>query len=393
MANPHNDRGLLRSRVGDASEDRVGFVELFFDLVFVFAVTQLSHGLLAHLTPLGLLQTAMLLVAVWWVWIDTTWFTNWFDVERMPVRLMLFVIMGLGLLMSLSIPEAFEERGAVFVAAFLAIQIGRSIFALLGFSRHDHDGKRNFQRILIWFLVSAVFWIMGALAEGDARIAWWLVALAIDCTGPMAYFWVPGLGGSTTQSWNVSGHHMAERCGLFIIIALGESILITGATFAEVSWGADEIAGFVSAFLATVAMWWLYFNIGAERGSAQIAHHSDPGRVARGYTYLHLPIVAGIIATAAADELVLAHPVGHTEPMALALILGGPALYLAGNIAFKRMTAEHMPLSHLVGLALLAAVALLGLHWPPVVLSIASTAVLMLVALWETLSFRTRPAH
>src|SRR5690606_20312559 len=109
--------------------------------------------------------TVILLVAVWWVWIDTTWFTNWFDVERMPVRLMLFVIMGLGLLMSLSIPEAFEERGAVFVAAFLAIQIGRSIFALLGFSRRDRDGKRNFQRILIWFLVSAVFWIMGALAE------------------------------------------------------------------------------------------------------------------------------------------------------------------------------------------------------------------------------------
>jgi low temperature requirement protein LtrA len=200
---------------------------------------------------------------------------------------------------------------------------------------------------------------------------------------------VPGLGRTLTGTWNVEGHHLAERCGLFVIIALGESVLITGATFAEVPWNGAEIAGFASAFLGTVAMWWIYFNVGAVRGSDRIAHHDDPGRMARlAYTYLHLPIAAGIIVTAAADELVLAHPVGHAAGMAIAAILGGPALYLLGNMAFKRTTAAHFPLSHMVGLAMIGGLALVAGHMEPVALSVATTAILLLVAAWETLSFR-----
>lgn len=385
--------GLLRPR-SDADDDaKVGNVELFFDLVFVFAVTQLSHGLLAHLTPLGAARTGMLLLAVWWVWIYTAWVTNWLDVERMAVRLLLFALMGLGLLMSLSIPEAFDARGIVFVAAFLTIQIARPIFMLGALRRHSPDNHRNFQRILAWALMSAPFWIAGALADGQARTLWWLAALAIDYAGPPLGFAVPGLGRTRTGTWNVEGHHLAERCGLFVIIAMGESVLITGATFAEVPWDAAGIAGFASAFLGTVAMWWIYFNIGAVRGSDRIAHHDDPGRMARlAYTYLHLPIIAGIIATAAADELVLAHPVGHAQGMTAATILGGSALYLAGNMAFKRTTAARLPLSHMIGLGLIAVLAALAAHLEPVMLSVATTAILLLVAGWETVSFRRAAA-
>ncbi len=388
MAEPAT-HGLLRPRTDAHADARVGYVELFFDLVFVFAITQLSHGLLAHLTPVGAVQTGMLLLAIWWVWIYTAWVTNWLDVERMAVRLLLFVLMGLGLLMSLSIPQAFDARGGVFVAAFLAIQIGRPLFMLGALRGHSPDNHRNFQRILIWAVASAPLWIAGALADGPARIGWWIAALALDYTGPFVGFIVPGLGKTSTGTWNVEGHHLAERCGLFVIIALGESVLITGATFADVPWNAAEIAGFVSAFLGTIAMWWIYFNIGAARGSDRIAHHDDPGRMARlAYTYLHIPIVAGIIVTAAADELVLAHPVGHADPMTVAAILGGPALYLVGNMAFKRTTAVHLPLSHIVGVVLIAALALAAAHLQPVMLSLATTAILLLVAVWETLSFR-----
>jgi low temperature requirement protein LtrA len=382
-------QSLLRGRTHTPEDAKVGYVELFFDLVFVFAITQLSHGLLAHLTLLGMLQTGMLLLAVWWVWIYTAWVTNWLDVERMAVRLLLFALMGAGLLMSLSIPEAFDSRGGVFVAAFLAIQIGRPVFMLGALRRNSPDNHRNFQRILLWAIASAPLWIAGALADGESRVAFWILALAFDYAGPFLQFYVPGLGRTSTETWNVEGHHLAERCGLFVIIALGESILITGATFADVPWNGPQIAGFASAFVGTIAMWWIYFNIGAVRGSDSLAHHADPGRMARlAYTYLHLPIVAGIIVTAAADELVLAHPVGHADAMTVATILGGPALYLLGNMAFKRTTAVHLPLSHMVGLALLALLVPFATHIEPVMLSVASTAILLLVAAWETWSFR-----
>jgi len=385
------DGTLLRGRTGAPEDTRVGFVELFFDLVFVFAVTQLSHGLIAHLTPLGVIETAMLLLSIWWVWVFTAWATNWLDVETMPVRILLFSLMGCGLLMSLSLPQAFGARGGVFVAAFLAVQIGRPLFMLVALWRNNPHNFRNFQRMLAWVLASAPLWIAGALAEHEARLWWWAAALAIDYAGPFCLFYVPGLGRSATEDWDVEGLHLAERCGLFVIIALGESILITGATFADVPWQTAQIGGFASAFLGTIAMWWIYFNVGAERASHTISHHRDPGRMARlAYTYLHLPIVAGIIVTAAADELVLAHPLAHGGGLVAALILGGPALYLMGNIAFKRTNAAHMPLSHLIGLGLLAAVALLEWHAVPVVLSLASTLVLILVAAWETIAWRRR---
>ena len=156
---------------------------------------------------------------------------------------------------------------------------------------------------------------------------------------------------------------MAERCSLFVIIALGESILITGATAAGLPWNVENGAAFVVAFMGSVAMWAVYFNIGAERASRLIASSDDPGRLARsGYTYIHILIVAGIILAAVGDELVLQHPSGHASPGAVATIVGGPALYLAGNALFKRLSAPYLPLSHLVGLGLLALLVPAGLH-------------------------------
>ena len=145
---------------------------------------------------------------------------------------------------------------------------------------------------------------------------------------------------------------------------------------------------FLVAFLGTVAMWWIYFNIGAERGSREITGSADPGRYARAvYTYFHIPIVAGIVVSAVADELTIAHPGGHMElPVAIAL-LGGPALYLAGNVFFKRASAKYYPLSHLVGLGLLAAIAPFALLFTPLALGTATTVVLITVAVWETRSF------
>lgn len=220
-------------------------------------------------------------------------------------------------------------------------------------------------------------------------MALWGIALLIASTGPVVAFWVPRLGRSETRIWNVEGHHFSERCGLFIIIALGESILVTGGAFGAAGITLATGAAFASAFLATVAMWWLYFDVGAERAARQLAQDKDPGRMARlAYTYLHIPIVAGIILAAAGDELVLAHPTGHADKAVLATIVGGPALYLLGNLLFKRTNAVYYPLSHLVGLGLFALLALASFVLTPLALSFGATSLLMLVALWEVWSLR-----
>lgn len=377
---------LLRERHGHS---RVTFVELFFDLVFVFAITQLSHTLLEHLSLGGLLQATLILMAVWWVWIYTSWVTNWLDPDRTPVRLLLFALMLAGLVLSTSIPQAFGSKALAFAGAYVFMQVGRSLFMLWALKGHSPVNYYNFQRIACWLVLSGGFWIAGAFAQGDARFALWVVALLIEYLGPWLRFRTPGLGASSTSDWDVEGAHLAERCGLFVIIALGESVLVTGATFAKLPWTPVNVASFLVAFVGSVAMWWIYFNIGAERSSRHISAAADPGSLARlVYTYLHLPLVAGIIVVAVGDELVLAHPAGHTDAKTAAVLLGGPALYLIGNLMFKRASASHFPLSHLVGLGLLAVLVTVAGLLSPLALSAAATIVLVIVCIWETWSFR-----
>jgi low temperature requirement protein LtrA len=380
--------GLLRSRDAHA---RVTFVELFFDLVFVFAVTQLSHTLVAHLSFGGALQTAFLLLAVWWVWMYTCWFTNWIDPDKPAVRMLMFTLMLAGLLMSAAIPNAFGHEGLLFAIAYAFIQVVRTAFMVVAVRGRDPANHRNFLRIFTWLAVSAVFWIAGGCLTGVERAALWVVGLSLEIFGPTIGYFVPGMGRSTTADWKIDGAHMAERCALFVIIALGESILVTGATAASLPATTAAVCAFVVAFVGSVAMWWIYFNIGAERGTRQIVGSTDPGRVARAvYTYAHIPIVAGIVVCAVADEITIAHPVGHVHlPEALAL-LGGPALYLIGNVFFKRASAKHYPLSHLVGLGSLALLAPFALALTPLALGAATTAILVVVAVWETRSFAGR---
>ena len=382
---------LLRSR--DAADSgKVGMVELFFDLVFVFAVTQLSHTLVADLSLSGLLQVGMLLVGVWWVWIDTSWVTNWLDPERIPVRLALLALMLAGIGLSIAIPKAFDSRGLLFALSYTALQVGRTLFFLWAVRAEPVAMRRNFQRLLVWTLVFSACWIAGAMTTHDTRIAWWGIALVIESLAPIAYFWVPGLGRSSIEDWDVEGAHLAERCALFIIIALGESLLVTGMTFAAREWDRATSMGFANAVLGTILMWWIYFDTGAKRATKRIERADDPGREARSaYTYVHALIVGGIIACAVADELVIAHP-HHAKTLDLAIILGGPMLYLVGNATFKWITNDRRapPLSHLVGLGLLVLLA-----WPtamhaltPLHLALLANGALLVVAVWESLAVR-----
>ncbi|MGB8401329.1 low temperature requirement protein A [Bradyrhizobium sp.] len=386
-------RGALFRSIVPNQHTRVTYAELFFDLVFVFAVTQVSHTLLGRFTPLGAVQATLLFLAVWWVWVYTSWLTNWLDPEKTPVRVLLFLLMLGGLVLSTSIPTAFEARGLWFAIAYAAMQVGRTAFLWVSTPHSRMAARLNALRITAWLAVSAIFWIAGGFAEGNSRLALWGVALCIEYVSPAVRFWIPRYGASSVADWVVEGGHMAERCAGFIIIALGESIVVTGATFADLTWTTENVAAFVSAFVGSLAMWWIYFHKGAEAGSEQISRSSEPGRLARlAYTYLHMPIVAGIILSAVADELVLKHPEGHSDLKTVLSAIGGPLLFLLGTILFKHTIRGFLQLSHGVGIITLAVVAWFAGELSPLWLSIVTTAIMMIVAVWESVSLRSGAA-
>jgi len=385
-----NQRGAMFRVIVPNQHSRVTNAELFFDLVFVFAVTQLSHTLLGRFTPLGCVQVTLLFLAVWWVWVYTTWITNWLNPDLTPVRILLFLLMLGGLVLSTSIPSAFEGRGLWFAIAYAAMQVGRTIFLLVSTAPERTLPRHNAIRILVWLSASAIFWALGGFAEGQSRLAFWTMALVIEYISPAVRFWIPKLGASSVEAWSVEGGHMAERCAGFIIIALGEAIVVDGATFAELTWTTESVSAFLSALVGSIAMWWIYFHKGAEAGSELISKSAESGRVARlAYTYLHMPIVGGIILSAVADELVLKHPDGHSDPRAILTIVGGPLLFLVGTILFKLAIRGFLQLSHGIGIVALAVLAWFAAELSPLWLSILTTAIMIVVAVWESMSLRS----
>jgi low temperature requirement protein LtrA len=385
--NPHG--AMFRPIVPD-QHTRVTYVELFFDLVFVFAVTQISHTLLAHFTLLGALQVTVLFLAVWWVWVFTSWITNWLNPEKTPVRLLLFAMMLGGLVLSTSIAAAFEARGLWFAIAYAAMQVGKTIFLWASTPPSRPRARMNAIRIAAWLSMSAIFWIAGGVMEGQSRLVLWAIALVIEYISPSVRFWIPRYGASSVADWMIEGRHMAERCALFIIIALGESIVVIGATFAELTWTTENVLAFISAFVGSLAMWWIYFHIGAEAGSEELSKSSEPGRLARlAYTYLHMPIVAGIIVSAVADELVLKHPGGHSDLKTVISAIGGPLLFLFGTMLFKYSFRGFLQLSHGGGIIALCVLAWFASGLSPLMLSILTTAIMIVVAVWESISLRS----
>ncbi len=390
MVHDSHHGGLLRTR--DGGEQRVTPLELFFDLVYVFAITQLSHLLLDHLTVGGALETLFLLLAVWWAWVYTTWVANWFDPDRLPVRLMLVAVMLASLVMSVAIPDAFGERGLMFALAYVTIQVGRTVFVVIALNKslgRPDPLSRNFQRIFFWLLASGVLWIIGGLLEGEARYVLWALALAVEYAGPVFGFYTPGLGRSTTEEWTVEGGHVAERCRLFVIIALGESLLVTGTTFGEIETSVATVAAFVVAFLGSVALWWIYFARAEEAAREVFASSEDPGRIARSaYTYFHLPMIAGIIAVAAADEFIVGHPGDRGTTASVVLTIGGTALFLAGQAFFKWAVFGLLPWSRAVAIAALAGLMPVGFALPTLVLSSAAVLIVVALAAWDALAYQ-----
>lgn len=216
-------------RQDDQEATRASFPELFFDLVFVFALIQLSETLAADFTFGIAAETLLFIFALWWVWIHTTWITNLLNTEITPVRLLLFAMMFLGIVLAITLPRAFTDMGLAFALAYSAMQLGRSLFALYAFRQAGDAGSfMSLLRITVWLFLSSVLWIAGGVSEPRLRVILWIAALAIEYIGPVLRYWLPRLGPSPQETLDISGEHLAERCALFVIIALGETIITTG---------------------------------------------------------------------------------------------------------------------------------------------------------------------
>jgi len=334
---------------------RASTLELFYDLVFVFAITQISHFLLSvepeHLNWTGAGQAAVILAAVWWSWNYTTWATNELDTSAPVVRGLVVAIMLGSLLMSIAIPEAWGERALLFAGAYVAIQVGRAAFLTFVSGTKGSNERNRAGHILAWFCFSGVFWLAGGLVDGGpARTILWLAALLIDYSAPLFVYRVPGMERIGASSWDVASEHFAERFQLFVIIALGESIVITGATTSELDLTNERVAAFIVAFIGSAALWWLYFNRAADRMAGHLEDALNRTELARDiYTYLHVLVIAGIIVVAVGDELVIAHPSESLETNELMALVAGPVIYLLalsatryraiGSISPKRTAA------------------------------------------------------
>ena len=380
----------------DRSEgSQVTATELFFDLVYIFAVTQLSRQLLVNPTLQGTWQAGLLWTLVWLLWSYTTWLTNYLEPECLEVRVVLIILMLVSLVMSAALPRAFTGTGLVTAGLIVGVtyavhQIGRAAFAVVAMRGPALDATQerlrcDFQRIFFWCILSGALGIAGGFAHGGLRGLLWLLSAATEVIGGFLGFPVPRMGRALMPDHTIDGAHFAERWHAFILIALGESIIITGTTISRMAHvSGPAIAAFVVAFAESVAFWWLYFGRSAKAGSAVIAASEDPGALARtAYHRIHWLMVFGIIVTAAGDEKILSLPSSTPSAPYTWMILGGPALFLGGHGAFKYAIWRRFSPGYLAGVATLALLAIAAGVLPDIALTACAAAVIAIVAALE----------
>lgn len=333
-------RAALR-QARDGETPKVTNMELFFDLVYVFSIIQLSHYLLEHQTLLGALQFAILFAAVWWAWNYTAWATNWLDAEHPAGRLLMVGLMACALAMAIAMPSAYTETAGLFVGAYVVMGLLRAFYMALVF-RGQAMG-RNYAQLGGWSALAAVFWILGALLP-ENRTLLWLIAVLIDYAAPYAGFWIPGMGRTPMSSWPLAGLHLLERNQQVFIIALGESILLLGGTLAGKPLDVATGVAAASGFAIIVLFWWLYFVYLTEVSEEVFHHQRNHTELARGgLAYAHGIMVGSAIVVAVAIEQIIAHPseAAHLPTILTAAL--GPTAYLLGSILFYRALAARVP--------------------------------------------------
>ncbi len=308
--------------------ETVTALELFFDVVFVLAITQCTAYMASHPSWTGLIQGVIVLAVLWWGWVGYAWLTSVVDPEEGWVRLAIFAAMAALLVVSLAIPEAFGDLGLLFAGAYAIFRLGQIALFLIA-SEDDPELRRSVTGLGISTSLAVIVLIVASFTDGALQIALWALAISGDVASP--YIW-------GSRGWKLEPSHFAERHRLIIIIALGESIVAIGAG-ASHGIGVGEVVAAILGTGIAVAIWWLYFDVVAvltERRLINAPAGLIRNEMARDvYSYLHFPMVAGIVLCAFGLKTTLAHPGEGLDIEAATALYGGIALYLLGHIAIR----------------------------------------------------------
>ena len=361
---------------GSQGEERVTPLELFFDLVFVFAITQVTSMLSDDPTWSGVGRAMLVLGALWWAWTGYAWLTNAVNADAGAVRLAILGAMGAMLIVALAVPDAFGDDGILFGVAYFAVRLLHIVLFALA-ARGDREMLRSVLRLGIGATIGSGLIVIAGFTDGVAQAALWTIALSLDYLG----------GAFSSGGWRVSPGHFAERHGLIIIIALGESIIAIGVG-ARGELDEGVITAAVLGIAVVAALWWSYFDVVAlvaERKLKEASGVAQASLARDTYSYLHLPMVAGIVLFALALKQTLGHIGNDLDAVGAVALCGGPAMYLLAHDTMRFRTSRTYN-----GRRLFAVVALLALL--PVVLSVpalvalgAVTAVCWALVAWEAL--------
>lgn len=367
------------------------FLELFFDLAFVFAFTRLSQELYKDVTWYGVWDTLVSLLALWWVWSTTVWLTERLDPDRTLTQLVVIVIMFWALVIAAAVPNAFEGNGMVFAVGYVTVQLVRGIFMLVAL--RGHPLYRATLQSLAWSAASGALWVAGGLTDRHIQEPLWTVAIIVDYLAASLGWPLPGKGPATNLNLPVGSEHLAERYRQFLIIALGDMVLVTASTFSEGGLTANRWAGFISAFVITVLLWRIYIYRAGELLGRAIAASEQPSRSSQAASYAHLVMVIGIVFTTVANELTINHPFGKAKVPWTVILVVGPAVFLLGRALFELTVFGRMSRARLAGIALVLVLFPLAQLVPLIATSTFVDVVLLGVAVTNAITWRYRPVR
>jgi low temperature requirement protein LtrA len=371
------------------SDGRVTPLELFFDLVFVLAITQCTTLMAHEPTWSGVARGMAVLAVLWWSWVGYAWLTSVVDPEEGIVRLVMFAAMAALLVAALAVPHAFGSTALLFACSYGVVRAAHIALFFLA-SRDEPQLRKSVAGLAVSTAIGVGLLFVAAFTDGALRAALWGVAIVLDMGGPFLF---------GTEGWKLVPGHFAERHGLIVLIALGESIVALGVG-AQAGIDAGVVAAAVLGVAVAAAIWWLYFDVVAlvaERRLTRAAPGREQNAIARdSYSYLHLPMVAGIVLLALGLEKTLAHVGDPLELVPAAALLGGTATYLLAHVGFRLRTMRTLSRRRLACAALLIALVPLAPELPSLATLGVLAAVLIALIAYEALRFaeaRDRVRH
>jgi low temperature requirement protein LtrA len=368
-------------------EERVTPLELFFDLVFVFAVTQVTTMIAHDPTWRGLGQGLLVLAALWWAWVGYAWLTNTLDPEDLSMRFTVFGAMGAMLVAALAAPQAFGEDGVLFGAAYLVVRVLHVVLYEEG-SRGEPELHSSVIRFAPTAVIGPGLILAAGFLDGAAQAGLWIAALALDYAGPE-------ISGSM-GGWRVAPAHFAERHGLIVIIALGESIAALGVGAQGLEVNSGLIAAALLGLTVAGALWWAYFDVVAIMAERKLTEATGEARarMARdSFSYIHLPMVAGIILFAAGVKKTLPHISEPLETVPAFALCGGVALYIAAHLAFRLRNVHTWSPRRAVTVVLCLALIPVALEVDALIALAALTAVTTGLIAYESIRYREARAR